>query len=98
MTTTAGQCRRHQLEGVQDVCASCDEEYCEQCLVYVRGPSQPPLCVQCALARSGVRSGSSSPKPGWRERRRQAKLDKRAEAAIGRARRRRGETASADRA
>jgi len=51
-----GSCENHPFEMGDDLCGHCGREYCDECLVYPRGPKKPPFCIPCALAASGVRS------------------------------------------
>lgn len=53
------QCVKHQFELAQDICRTCGWEYCSECLVYAFGEDEPPYCVSCALAASGVRSNAA---------------------------------------
>jgi hypothetical protein len=41
-------------------CRACQNDFCESCLVFARGPQQPPYCVPCALVASGVRRSARS--------------------------------------
>lgn len=50
-----GLCREHSFETAADVCRRCGIEYCDRCVVYPFGPKKP-LCKDCALVMSGVRS------------------------------------------
>lgn len=69
-------CSRHPFEYSENVCSSCGVAYCHDCLVYPKGPNKKALCVQCAIAASGVRSSArAKPKASKREiRRRQKEL------------------------
>jgi hypothetical protein len=68
-------CNRHIFELAEAHCRGCREAYCGDCLVYTDGSSSPPMCIDCALKRSGVR-GSRKSRPSWRERRAMSKLEK----------------------
>lgn len=73
---TIDNCHRHGIERAVDECRECARGYCEQCLVYVAGPKSRPLCLQCALAISGIRRSGRPPKKSWREKRNEARLAK----------------------
>jgi hypothetical protein len=47
-------CERHAFEQAAHLCRSCGLNYCQECLVWPRGPKRPPMCITCALNR-GVR-------------------------------------------
>jgi hypothetical protein len=51
-----GSCENHPFEMGVDLCAHCGRDFCQECLVYPRGPKKPPFCVRCAIAAAGVRS------------------------------------------
>ena len=54
-STLTGLCRDHSFESAVDLCRRCGLEYCDRCVVYPFGPKKP-LCKECAMALSGVRS------------------------------------------
>ena len=54
-------CAKHQFESAEDVCRSCGWDFCGECLVYSFGATKAPYCLACALAASGVRSGTPHP-------------------------------------
>ncbi len=68
-------CQRHRWDQSEDECRQCGDAFCENCLVYVNGANARPLCINCALKRSGVR-GSKRTKPGRRERKATAQVTK----------------------
>ena len=53
-----GLCREHSFESATALCQRCGLEYCENCVVYPFGEKKP-ICKECAVALSGVRSGVS---------------------------------------
>jgi hypothetical protein len=57
----ATNCVRHQFESAIDRCRKCDEPFCGECLLYAFGAAQPPFCLNCALAASGVRVKGARP-------------------------------------
>lgn len=61
-------CVKHSFELATDVCRSCRNSYCAECLVYSHGPKKPPYCVTCALAAAGIRRTGATPKaqPAYR--------------------------------
>jgi hypothetical protein len=71
------RCARHQFEAGVDLCRQCGFAFCGECLVYSFGERQPPFCIPCALAASGVRSGAARapamPKKELRRREKEAK-------------------------
>lgn len=68
-------CQRHRWDESEDECRSCGDAFCANCLVYVNGANARPLCINCALKKSGVR-GSKRIGPSRRERRARAKVAK----------------------
>ncbi|NNE94694.1 MAG: hypothetical protein HKN24_01560 [Acidimicrobiales bacterium] len=44
------------MDFATEVCDSCGEQFCANCLVYPRGTKKPPFCTNCAMALSGVRN------------------------------------------
>ena len=54
-TDLTGLCREHSFETAAALCQRCGLEYCDRCVVYPFGPKKP-LCKDCALVTSGVRS------------------------------------------
>jgi hypothetical protein len=48
-------CFKHIFDEAIGECRTCQNEFCESCLVFARGPHKPPYCVPCALVASGVR-------------------------------------------
>ncbi len=44
------------MDFATEVCDSCGEMFCSNCLVYPRGTSKAPFCTHCAMALSGVRN------------------------------------------
>ena len=55
------RCYKHPFEPAEGLCKNCGWEFCSECLVYAFGPKEPPLCLACALAKSGVRSNAGMP-------------------------------------
>jgi hypothetical protein len=53
-----GSCYKHIFESAVSQCRSCRHAFCDDCLVYSRGPQKPPYCVPCAIAAAGVRSSA----------------------------------------
>jgi hypothetical protein len=77
----ASSCVRHQFDHAVDRCRTCDEPFCAECLLYAFGDNQPPFCMSCALAASGVRvRGAKAPRVSRREIRRREKEAKAAAA------------------
>lgn len=64
------QCTKHLFDGAVDRCKVCDNEFCEQCLVYAHGANNPPMCVPCAITAAGVRSSAGRAPAKAKERRR----------------------------
>jgi hypothetical protein len=52
-------CVRHPFEHSENLCSHCGLEFCRDCLVHPRGSRKVALCVQCALAASGVRTNAA---------------------------------------
>jgi hypothetical protein len=50
------RCIKHNFDDAVGSCRTCRNEFCRQCLVFPHGSKKPPLCVECALARAGVRT------------------------------------------
>ncbi len=44
------------MDFAAEVCDSCGEVFCSNCLVYPRGNKKAPFCTHCAMALSGVRN------------------------------------------
>ncbi len=55
------RCYKHPFEEADSLCKNCGWGFCSECLVYAFGPKEPPLCLSCALAKSGVRSNAALP-------------------------------------
>jgi hypothetical protein len=53
--TELGNCRRHPGFKAEGTCRRCTKAFCDECLVYPRGPRQPALCRTCALVVAGIR-------------------------------------------
>jgi hypothetical protein len=53
------RCIKHNFDDVVGACRVCGNEFCRQCLVWPHGPKKPPLCVECALAKAGVRTANA---------------------------------------
>lgn len=54
----AHTCIEHPHEQAEGLCRRCGALHCADCLVYPFGPTQPPFCVPCAVAASGLRSNA----------------------------------------
>jgi hypothetical protein len=50
-----GKCFKHIFDDAVGACRTCQNGFCEMCLVYAKGPKKPPYCVPCALVAAGVR-------------------------------------------
>ena len=51
-----GRCHNDPMDFAADVCDSCGDQFCSNCLVYPRGSNKAPFCTTCAMALSGVRN------------------------------------------
>ncbi|MFW2382805.1 MAG: hypothetical protein ACN4GZ_13695 [Acidimicrobiales bacterium] len=51
-----GRCHNDPMDFAAEVCDSCGDQFCTNCLVYPRGTNKPPFCTSCAMALSGVRN------------------------------------------
>lgn len=60
-----GRCETDHLDQAVDVCDSCYGEFCDRCLVWPKG-RRHPVCTECALIASGVRTGERPPPLGSR--------------------------------
>lgn len=80
------RCTKHAFEYAEDICRNCGWEFCSECLVYAFGPNEPPLCLNCALAKAGVRSNAQMPparsKRELRKREREFRKRKKSEKAL----------------
>lgn len=47
------QCANHPGVATAGTCRSCQQAFCQDCLVYAFGEGRAPFCVDCALATSG---------------------------------------------
>lgn len=56
-------CIRHFEEPVAGICRTCQNPFCDRCLVFSFGTKKPPYCVGCALTASGVRNGNKMNRP-----------------------------------
>ena len=54
-----GRCDKHAFEASHDLCNDCGREFCPECLAYPFGPKRAPICVDCALTKSGVRKNAA---------------------------------------
>lgn len=63
----ADTCAKHSFEIAKDVCRTCKNSYCEECLIYSFGTKKPPYCVTCALAAAGVRRAGAPANPRLRK-------------------------------
>jgi hypothetical protein len=52
------QCAKHVFEAAENVCRTCGDGFCDECLVYAFGPRKPPLCIPCAVAAAGIRASA----------------------------------------
>lgn len=71
---TIDNCHKHVLELAVDECRECRHGYCDDCLVYVQAPKSRPMCLQCALAISGIRRSGRPERRSWRQKRQDARL------------------------
>ena len=70
-----GRCDKHAFEASHDLCNDCGREFCPECLVFPFGPKRAPICVDCALSKSGVRKHAARGKVrSRRELRKERKL------------------------
>ncbi|MDZ7732104.1 MAG: hypothetical protein U5R31_02485 [Acidimicrobiia bacterium] len=53
------RCANHPSRTPAGSCRDCHQSYCEDCLVFAFGEGRAPVCVDCALARSGRTSSRS---------------------------------------
>ncbi len=60
-----GRCETDPLDRAINVCGSCYGEFCESCLVMMKG-RRHPVCTRCARVLSGVRPGHSIERRGPR--------------------------------
>ncbi len=58
-----GRCETDPLDQAVDVCDSCFGEFCHACLVRPKG-RRHPVCTDCALIASGVRTGAQPERRG----------------------------------
>ncbi len=56
----ASRCFTDPLDPADDVCDTCYGNYCLEHLVHAKGRKNP-ICIECALRLSGVRSGGKIP-------------------------------------
>jgi hypothetical protein len=57
VSDVVAHCIRHFEEPIAGRCRTCNQVFCNRCLVFAFGPKQSPYCVGCALTASGVRVG-----------------------------------------
>jgi len=72
-----GRCASDPLDQAIDVCDVCYEEFCQSCLVTIRGRKHP-LCRECALSVAGIKGRTRRKRRGSRrtaKRRRQQLAD-----------------------
>lgn len=55
------RCITHPFEHAPRLCVNCGHAFCEECLVYPRGPRKDPICVSCAVAAAGLRQLAAMP-------------------------------------
>jgi hypothetical protein len=48
-------CSSHWEVPAKTHCKRCSRDFCEECLVFPRGPKRPALCVACAFVVAGIR-------------------------------------------
>ena len=58
-----GRCENHLLELAANVCDSCYGEFCDECLKQP-GSRKHPICTDCILLASGVRTGAKTERRG----------------------------------
>ncbi len=63
-----GCCRHHSFERAASICHRCGVQYCTDCLIHPFGKSKP-LCKNCAMTVSGVRTHAALPAMPKRKRR-----------------------------
>ena len=87
------QCVKHHLDMAEGRCRHCGYSFCSRCLVFAKGPTKPPYCLNCAMAAAGVRSSAANrPIASKAELRRLERDRRRAERAEAKAQRRAPET------
>ena len=67
-----GLCHDHPFESATALCRRCGLEFCEHCVVFPFG-AKKPLCKDCAIAISGIKSNATRPEMAPRHVRRRAK-------------------------
>ena len=58
---TAANCEKHPFELAVNPCYECGHDACRGCLVSVRGPKKPAICLDCSITAGGVRRNSARP-------------------------------------
>ncbi len=58
---TAVSCEKHPFELAVNPCYECGHDACHTCLVSVRGPKKPAICLDCSISAGGVRRNSARP-------------------------------------
>ncbi len=53
-------CVKHHFDMAEGQCLACGYLFCGRCLVFAKGPSKPPYCLNCALTAAGVRSTAAN--------------------------------------
>lgn len=56
---TAANCEKHPFELADNPCFDCGHDACRDCLVFVRGPKKPAICLDCSIEAAGVRRGAA---------------------------------------
>ncbi len=61
-------CVKHPMAVAEFACGTCGHDFCPECVVFPFGLSKPPMCITCALAKSGVsKRETGRPKLGRRQ-------------------------------
>jgi hypothetical protein len=47
-------CAKHTFQDAIGKCRTCHGAFCDECLVFPRGPKRSALCIPCALAAAGI--------------------------------------------
>ena len=56
---TMAFCAKHTFLESVGKCRTCHAAFCQDCLVFPRGPKRSALCIPCALAAAGVGRSNS---------------------------------------
>jgi hypothetical protein len=61
-------CEKHPFDEAKAMCGRCAYHYCQDCLVFHKGPNKAPFCIPCALLAAGVKTnGGPVPRLGKKE-------------------------------